>query len=997
MIRFYLAVRRYATFLMVFATSLALAQERAVSGRITSADDNSGVPGVNILEKGTSNGTVSDADGNYRINVGPNAVLVFSFVGYTTQEITVGTQSTVNVSLASDVTALSEVVVVGYGTQDKKEITSSVTSVKSEEFNKGNINDPAQLLSGKVAGLQVVREGADPSQGFNIRLRGLSSVGANQQPLIVIDGVIGAALNSVDPNDIATMDVLKDGSAAAIYGTRGSAGVILITTKQGKSGKTTVDYNGQVSVESIARRVPVLDAQQFRDLSAQLGITGGDRNANTNWLDEITRNAISHVHTVSLGGGMKGTSYRASVNFRDIDGLLKAAGPLNGTGFQNLNTRLNLSQKALNDKLTINAQIVTTSRKVNEGFADAFRYATIYNPTAPIRSSDAAFAQYGGFYQETRFDFLNPVAITQQNINERQFSTLNINVGGTYQISDALSASVNYSKQTEDEMRGQYFSRQSLFVGFGNRGLAGRRADKRQFDLFESTLNYNKNFGDLNVAALGGYSYQYFVNEGFGISAGNFISDAFSFNDLGRALDIPNGVASAFSYKNDNRLIAFFGRTNFNFKETYFLSASARYEGSSRFGDGNKWGLFPAVSAGVTLSNLIDIPAVNSLKVRAGFGVTGQQPNDSYLSLLTFTGAGNFPVNGQFVPGFAPNFNANPNLRWERKNEFNAGIDFSLFNSRLSGTIDVYQRITSDFISLLPVPVPPNLAPFTWSNGGELENSGIELALNYQVIQKREFNLSTGINFTTLRTRINDLAGEGVTERFFGNVGAPGQNGSFMVRAKEGQEIGEIFGLRFQGIGEDGRWVFENVDNNFVTDPADPNFGRPIYDERDFQVLGNGLPDVIANWTTSASYKNWDFNFLIRSAFGHSIVNQYRVFYEAPAAITSYNVIESTKDLVTLTDIPRYSSFHVERGDFVRLDNITVGYTLPLSPTSKLSRVRFFGNAQNLFTITGYRGADAEIRYGDREDNNNPLAPGIDRRNTWVLPRTVTVGVNVTF
>ena len=984
MTNLYLFVRRYLTVLLVFATLVSFAQQ-TVSGKVTGADDGSGIPGVNVLEKGTVNGTVSDADGNYRISVGANATLVFSFVGYTSQEASVGSQNSISVSLESDITALSEVVVVGYGTQEKKEITGSVVSVKSESFNKGNVNDPAQLLAGKVAGLQVVREGSNPNAGFNIRLRGLSTVGANSSPLIIIDGVIGAALNSVDPNDIASMDVLKDGSAAAIYGTRASAGVILITTKKGQAGKTTVDYNAYAAVESIAKRIPVLTASEFRDFSAQLGVTDGDRGADTDWLKEITRNAVSQVHALSLGGGTKSTTYRASVNFRDIDGLQR------GTGFQNLNTRLNLTQKALNDKLSINAQIVSSTRKSNLGFDDAFRYATIYNPTAPIRSSETGFAQYGGYYQETRFDFLNPVAIIEQNTNEAQFSRLNLNVGATYQISDALSFGVNYSNQSEDELYAQYFSKNSLFVGFGNKGLASRRTNKFQFDLFESTLNYNKNFGDLNLAALAGYSFQDFTNEGFGISAGNFVSDAFTYNDIGSALDIPNGVANAFSYKNNNRLVAFFGRVNLNYKESYFLSASARYEGSTRFGENNRWGLFPAVSAGVTISNLVDIPLVNALKFRAGYGATGQQPSDSYLSLLTYGRTGSFPVNGQFVPGYAPTFNANPDLAWEKKGEWNAGFDFTMLNSRLSGSIDYFNRVTTDFLQFQQVPVPPNLATRTWLNGGDLRNSGLEVALNYALVNTSDWVVNTGINLATISTEIKSLNLGESGERFQAGVGSPGQNSSFMIRVKEGRPVGEIFGPNLLGIGEDGKWIFENLDGNV------DGQGNPIIDEKDFKVLGQGLPKFTFNWNASVGYKNFDFNFQIRSAFGHSIVNQYRVFYEAPGAITSYNVVESARDIANLTDAPRFSSLHVEKADYVTLDNLTVGYTLPKAPNSLISRLRFYVTGQNLFVITKYTGADPEVRYVDREDNDNPLSPGIDRRNTWVRTRTITAGLNLTF
>jgi len=978
MMKFYLSFSRYLAALLVFATSVAYSQGRSVSGKITSSDDGSSLPGVNVLEKGTNNGTVSDADGNFTISgLGANATLVVSFVGYKSQEIAVGAQTSLSIVLEPDVTALNEVVVVGYGTQEKKEITSAVASVKAEDFNRGNVNDPSQLLQGKVAGLTIVREGSNPNQGFAIRLRGLSSLNATG-PLVVIDGVIGASLSSVDPNDIESMDVLKDGSAAAIYGTRGSAGVILITTKKGKAGAPTVEYNAYASVESVARRIPVLTAGEFRDFLAEQGITDGDRGASTDWLKEITRNAVSHVHTMSLSGGTNQTSYRASVNFRDIDGIL------NGTGFQNLNTRLNVTQKALNDKLTINGQLVTTNRESVFGFNEAFRYSTIYNPTAPVRTTDPAFATYGGYYEETRFDFLNPVSILEQNVNEGQYSRLNLSIGATYNITNSLSYTVNYSKQTEDEIFGRYFGKTSLFVGRGRNGLAERNSNKFQFDLFETTVNFNQNFGDLNVAAVGGYSFQEFFNEGFGGSAGNFVSDAFTYNDLGSALDIPNGVASMYSYKNSNRLIAFLGRVNLNYKDTYLLSLAGRYEGSSRFGTDNRWAFFPAVSAGVTVSNLVEIPMVNSLKVRAGYGVTGQQPNQSYLSLDRYSRAGSFPVNGQYVPGYAPQRNANPALQWEQKAEINAGIDFTMLDNRLTGSIDWYTRSTTDFISDQPVPVPPNVAPRTFLNAGELKNSGLEIALNYALVQKADFSVTTGINLATFTTEIVDLAGDAQVS-FRAGVGSPGQNNSNMIRVREGGPVGEIFGPKLIGISEAGRWQFQDTD------------GNGTINESDYVVLGQGLPDFTLNWNANITYKRFDVNFLVRSAFGHDLVNQYRVFYEAPGAVTSYNVVESTRDLPFLLDAPQFSSLHVEDGDYIALDNITLGYTLPMGTNSLFKKVRVYGTAQNPFIITKYKGADPEVRYGDSENGDDPLSPGIDRRNTWVRTRTFTVGVNVSF
>jgi TonB-dependent starch-binding outer membrane protein SusC len=985
MTKFYLLMRRYLTVALVLGVSVAFAQQ-TVKGKVTSADDGSGIPGVNILEKGTTNGTVTDADGNYTISVAANSTLVFSFVGYTTQEASVGTQTTVDVKMQSDVTALSEVVVVGYGTQEKKEITSSVSSIKSEDFNRGNVNDVSQLLQGRVPGLNIAREGSNPSGQFNIRLRGLSTVGANSQPLIVIDGVIGAALNSVDPNDIATFDVLKDGSAAAIYGTRGSSGVIIITTKKGKAGKTTVDYNAYVSAEIIARSVPVLSASEFRSFSTQLGVTGNDQGASTDWLKEITRTAMSNVHNLSLSGGVNKTTYRASFNFRDIQGVQV------NSGFKQVNGRLNLTQKALNDKLTIESQIAFTSRSTNFGWNDAYRYAAIYNPTAPIidpnPSSDQAIAN-GGFYQENRFDYFNPVALIRQNTNEGQFQRTNFNVGANYQVLKDLTVGVNYAFQNEQflgdrDFGNRYYSKNSLFVGAGRKGLADVRTNNFYNQLVEATANYSKNFGDLNFSALAGYSWQEFINEGFGVQAGNFVTDAFNFNSIGDALDFPNGLAGAYSYKNSNKIIAQFARLNFNYKDTYFLSASVRREGSTKFGVNNKWGIFPAVSGGVNITNLVEIPTVNSLKARVGYGVTGNTPNDSYLSILTFGRSGNAPVNGQYVPGYTPTFNANPNLQWEQKAEINAGIDFSMLNNKLSGSVDYYTRTTTNLLLFQAVPQPPNLASRTWINGGELQNSGIEVALNYAAIQKPDFTWNTGINFATITTKINSLQIEGGVS-FQGNVGSPGLNGINMIRVKEGEPVGQLWGLKFTGIGEDGRWQYQDLNGDGKIDDADK------------QVLGNGLPTVTFGFNNSFTYKRFDIQFLLRGALGHNIINQYRTFYESPIAVTSYNVLKTSKDVANLTESGNFSSFQVEDGSFVKLDNATVGYTFGLPSGSAFSKFRAYITGQNLFVITKYKGVDPEVRYGDSEDNNTPLSPGIDRRNTWVRTATVTVGFNLTF
>lgn len=988
MTKFYLSCCRYLTVLFVFAASMAVAQSRTVTGKVTSSDDGSGIPGVNILEKGTSNGTVTDANGGYTINVSANSVLVFSFVGYVPQEVAVGAQTTLDVSLVSDVTSLDEVVVVGYGTQEKKEITSSVASVKSGDFNRGNVNDPAQLLAGKVAGLSIVRPGSDPNGTFNIRLRGLSTVGANSQPLIIIDGVLGGSLNLIDPNDIESMDVLKDGSAAAIYGSRGSSGVILITTKSGKAGKMQVEYNGFLAAESVARKVPVLSASEFRAFSEQQGVDPAlnDRGSSTDWFKEITRKAaISQVHNLSLAGATKSNSYRLSVNFRDVEGIQITS------GWDQINTRLNLTQKALDDKLKLDMTMGFTRRRSQYGFSNAFRYAAIYNPTAPVK--DASLPEYGGYYQENRFDYFNPVALLKQNTNEGTFTNVIMNVGAEYQIMDGLRIGAHYSLQNEANVSGQYFSRNSFYQGYALKGIASRNTNNAFQQLFESTVGYDKTFGSLEMNLLGGYSYQEFINEGFGVRGSNFITDAFNYNNLGASQVFASGIdgtnGSIFSYKNSNKLIAFFGRANFNYNDTYFLSASLRREGSSKFGANNKWGNFPAVSGGVTLSNLFEIPQVNSLKLRAGYGVTGNQPVDSYLSLFRFSQGSFYPVDGQYTPGYRPSVNQNPDLKWETKTEINVGIDASLFDSKIGVTLDYFTRKTTDLILFQQVPVPPNFADRTWLNGGEINNSGFEFAINYNAIQKPDFNYTTSVNLGTIKTEIISLNIEG-GERYQAAVGAPGQSGTPMILVKEGGPVGQIVGPKLVGIGEDGTRFFLNKEGQTVPQ-------NQLNIPGDYYVLGQGLPDFTFGWNNSFRYKNFDLNFLLRGAVGHSLVNSYRVFYESPVAITSYNVVETAKNYGALNSGGYYSSNEVEKADYLTLDNATFGYNLPLGPSSKFSKVRFYLSGQNLFLITKYNGVDPEVRYGDSEDNGNPLSPGIDRRDTWVRSRTITLGVNVGF
>ena len=978
-----------------FAIGFTLAQGRVVKGKVTSATEGP-LPGVNIVLQGTTQGTMTDGSGNYSITVpGPEAVLVFSFISYTSQSVSVGNQSTVDVVLAPAMSSLTEVVVVGYGTQRKREVTSAITSVKSDEFIRGSVNDPVQLIQGKVSGLSISKPGSDPNAGFDIRLRGMSTIGANLGPLIVIDGVVGGDLGNVDPNDIESINVLKDGSASAIYGTRGSSGVILVTTKKGKSGSAVVDYNVYVTAEMVAKNPNVMNATEWRALSAETGL-GTDFGGNTDWFKQIQQTAYSQVHNISMSGGTNKTNYRASVNYRNSQGVQI------GSGFNQLNGRINITQKALNDKFTLDLNLGATQKDYKPGFTEAYRYATIYNPTAPVRNSDAAYDQYDGYFQQVLFDYYNPVSIIKENTRDGKNRILNLSLKGTYEIVKGLSLDAFYSTQTTSLLRGEYLNSHDYWGGMNRKGLASRNADNSSNQLFESTVHY---LGDvtsnLNISAFAGYSYQDFTYEGFYAQGGNFITDDFTFNNLSAALDFKNGKGTITSYKNSNKLIAFFGRVNVNISSTFFLTASARYEGSSRFGSANKWGLFPAVGGGADLAKILNIGSIDNLKLRVSYGITGNRPEDSYLSLLRLGPQGSFYYNGTFVPGYSPVSNANPNLKWEKTGQFDAGIDFSFFNSKLNGSFDFYTKKTTDLLWEYTVPVPPNLFNQAWMNIGELKSSGLEFTLTYNVIKKSDFSYSVTLTPSyNLTNNLVSLSGKfnGADLKYattdLGDMGSPGQNQTPLVRVQEGKPIGQLLTYVYEGIDADGNFIFKDTNGDGKIDASDR------------VITGNGLPKFQIGWGNTLNYRNWDLNVFFRGVFGHDLINSFRSFYEVPNYITSYNLPKTAADMrnaegkLLNVSSGTLSSLYVEKASFVSLDNMSLGYNFSLPKSSQFSKIRVYLAGNNLAYITKYKGVDPNVRYKDNEDLgtlNSPLVPGVDRRNTWFRTRSITFGANIVF
>ena len=929
---------------------------------------------------------MSEADGNYTINVGANATLSFSFVGYVTQEVVAGSRTSVSVTLVSDVTSLSEVVVVGYGSQDKKEITGSVVSLSTKDFNQGNVNDPTQLLQGKVAGLSIYNRGGDPNSSAIIRLRGISTVGTNSQPLVVIDGVLGASLDNVDPNDIESINVLKDGSAAAIYGSRGSSGVILVTTKKGskKAGGLSVTYNGYVAAASVFNKQPVMTADQY------IAAGGNNLGAKTDWQDLVTRTGATNVHNLAISGGNEHTTFRLSTNFRNVEGVLKKS------GFDQVNTRASLTHSALNDRLKIDVNMSFTNRNSSFSFNEALRYAVLYNPTAPVRFDN------GNYYQAILFDNFNPVAIIEQNVNEGKRKNLNYGAKIDYSITKDLIFSVNYGQQYETVLNGEYYSRNSLFRGYNRGGLAKRFTSDKSFTLFEAYGKYSKNFGKVNLDLTAGYSYQQDQYEQIAIALGNFPNDDLGYTALQNAGDRISGNGSLADISSSstpvNKIIATFARVNLTFDNAIFFNASIRREGSTKLGKNNQYGIFPAFGLGVDLNKYLQLSKVDVLKLRVGYGVTGSLPNDAGLAQeqygYSFNGGGNLTKNR----------GANANLKWEQKEEINLGLDFGL-GGKFSGSLNVYTRNVKDFI-LLNTNLDRALEPSgsQYQNLGSIKTNGIELNLNYNNLQIGEVNWSPGLVLSSYKTTLESFI-PGVTVQARAPLGAPGQSGVNQIRVAVGEEIGQIWGPVFSGANPtDGSVQFADLNGDGVVSATDQTFLDP---KADYKKLGNGIPSFELGWTNRLTYKNWDLNAFFRGAFGHSLVNNFRAFYEPidAGAINSYNRISTSKAVKGLTEA-KFSSLYVEKADFLKLDNLSIGYNFKLSPTSTLKNVRFYAAGQNLFVITSYTGIDPEPVLADpgAVDNGGTittpadvLSPGIDRRNSYFTSRTFTFGVTFGF
>jgi TonB-linked SusC/RagA family outer membrane protein len=957
-----------------------------IRGNIKDAQDNTPLVGVSVKEKGTSNGAMADANGNFSIKVSKaDATLVITYIGYNQLEVPLNGRRDVNVLLTSESKGLNEVVVVGYGTQKKGDVTSAIASVKAEDFTKGAVRDAASLIQGKVAGLQVSTPSGDPTAGTVIQLRGLSTILSTTSPLVLVDGIPGD-LNTVAPEDIESIDVLKDGSAAAIYGTRGTNGVIIITTRKPHGDlRSSVQYNGYTSVQTIARKPDFLTADDYRRLIKE-GYGFTDYGTTTDWFKEVTRTPISQNHNLSVQGGSATSNYTASINYRGWQGLF-----LNSDNRQ-VTARADINHSMLDNKLKFNLNAISRTRSYWTGgdgasFNDyVYRQTVIRNPTDSVRNAQGAWKEQNVYFYD------NPVAYLNESNGENNEREMRLNGTVTATPIKDLNIKLLVSGVKWSVQRGYAETKQHVStVKNGKNGYASLGEGNRKDNLIELTTDYTKTLGDHRFTALAGYSYQFVKSEDFYMQNWDFPTDVYSWNNMGSGNALGRGQAAMHSEATSSTLIGGFARLNYAFKDKYLVMASIRREGSSKFGANHKWGTFPGVSLGWRIDQedfMKNMTAFNQLKLRAGFGVTGITPQDSYRSLSGLGYGDRYLDNGVWQQSLGPSRNANPDLRWEKKQEYNVGLDFTMFDSRLSGSIDGYTRVTKDMLYNYEVPVPPYSFNSIMANVGEMKNQGIEILLNYAAVKSTDFTWKTGITYSTNKNRLVSLSNDlfQTTSNFFdpqpGYTGEPIQEPTHRVFI--GGPIGDFYGYKSVDIDTDGKWIIEGADGQ----------RKPIADavQEDKKILGNGIPKHIGSWNNSFSYKNWDLNVSMRGAFGFQILNFQRMFYENPKNV-QYNMLKSAFDPVygktILNNDLAYVSYYLENGNYVKIDNITLGYTIPIKNTKYIKNARIYASGLNTFTITGYKGIDPEV-------NTNGLAPGNDERDKYPTTRTFTFGINVT-
>jgi iron complex outermembrane receptor protein len=963
-----------------------------IKGRVVN-EKGEPVSSASVTVKGSYIGTTTGANGEFSLSIADGKkTLVISSVGYENEEVSIGNGGNLTITLKLKPVATEEIVVVGYGTQRQKDLTGAVSSISNKDFNEGMVLSPQQSIQGKVSGVNISTNSGKPGGSNTVRVRGGTSLTSSNDPLYVIDGVpisnsagVGQAninnygidvfdqeptnpLMTLNPDDIESVTVLKDASATAIYGARAANGVIVITTKKGSAGKAKITVGSSVAISKIAGTLDVLSAADYRKGIASLGLAIDDKGADTDWQDLIYRTGFSQDHYLSMSGGANKTTYRASIGFGKQQGVMLAS------ELSRTNARVNINHSALNDRLTFDMRInygqtfskqAPVSNTVGSEFGTSMNYeALVFNPTYPVRDAN------GNYYFVPPYR-VNPVSYSDQILDQLTNNRFLGNLSTTLKIIDPLSVNVNLGYTNQNINRNSYISKANL-IGQGTNGYANLQRLEDNSKLLETLLRFNKQFSKHGVEAIAGYSYQYFVSEGNRTSATGFLSDEFKWYSLQAA----SNITSVNTFKGTNTLISFYTRGNYNYDDRFLLTATLRRDGSSRFGSGNKWGSFPSGSVAWRISRekFFNVKAVNDLKLRVSYGVTGNQEIGNLASQQTLgaTSAG-YIVGGQRITTVLPQQYANPGLRWEQTAQFDAGVDFTLFDNRLRGTVDYYVKKTTDLLLRIPVPSPTAVST-QLANVGSVENKGVEIELTGKIIDKNTFKWESNFNISFNKNKVLSLS----NEQFSGNniLMAPLQGtvslGKYAQLIVPGQPLGTFWGPRFLGI-KDGKEV--------LATGADT-------------IIGCAQPKFIFGLVNTFRYKQWTLNFLFRGSVGNDVFNLTAANMSYLSNLPGKNVLASALKSGLNRDAPKtYSSRWIEDGSFVRLENLNLSYNINVKNIF-ISSANVFVSGQNLLLFTKYSGVDPEVNAEVSRTGTAPL--GIDYLG-YPRARSFSFGFNMTF
>ena len=953
-----------------------LAQD--VSGTVTDVNGET-IIGASVVLKGTSNGTVTDFDGNYLLsNVSKDAVLEFSYVGYESQTIAVEGRQIINVVMAEMSVGMEEVVVIGYGSLSKKEVSSSIVQVDSKDFVKGPMNNPMEMLTGKVAGLTVnTTSAADPNSNSTLQIRGAGSLSGGYEPLYVIDGIAGGNIRNISSQDIESITVLKDAASAAIYGTRGANGVVLVTTKRSRAeqGHFQVTYDSYFGANVAKPHMQVLSADEFRRSRR-----GTDYGASTDWYSEITRpvaydiNQYLNVATTSKGG-----SYTASINYKEANGLDIVSKRREYGG------RFAMEQKMLKDYLTLSASLA--GRRVDETWGDNGQVdnALGMNPTMPVYNED------GSYYQPTGVTgAVNPVTRLKETSSNGQRRYLMANAGVKLKLytdeHHNLNTSATYSLDYNDLKSNTYassLSNESYWGGY--KGRANVNYQKNQVHHLDWLINYDFQMDDHTLRFVAGTSWEQYTWEQVGAENRNFTFDKTMWHSLGSGSWLSEGLANMWTGKSQASLFGFFGRVNYNWKDMLFLSASFRREASTKFGMNSRWGNFPSASiAWEMMSASFMQPAssvLKSLKPRFSYGVTGREPSDSYQSLSTYSPRHQYFIDGEWVVGYAPSSNANPMLSWEKSESYNIGVDFDLWN-RLRGSVEYYIRRSPDLLYQYTAPQPPYVHPTILVNVGTTTNRGVEVSLNGDILSGKAVNWNMGVNYAYGRTYLTKLSNDIYQAAYLDLYLKPGVGTSeYFFRVEEGGEIGQFYGYEYAGTDENGNMlIFDNEGNKQPVGSADLTWKRNI---------GNGAPKHTLSWSNQLSWKGFDLSILFTGAFDYDIFNMRKYGMGLQGCGTD-NVLRTayTADKDVKTGGGVISSYFLEDGSYFKLDNITLGYNWDWQ-NKVVDGLRLYVTAKNVATFTGYSGNDPSIVAV------NGITPGVDISSAYPTATQFCLGVTL--